>query len=188
MTATLIVPGCGGSRPGHWQSWLETQLPNTERVGIPDPGVADLSAWAAAVRWHIVRHGEPLVLVAHGFGCLAAIQAATDYSERITGALLVALPDPDYYHVSPVLPEAPLAFPSVMVSSTNDPHMRWDRAPFWANFWGSSLVSIGAAGSIDEESGYGPWPEAVEILEQLKTMPLAYVSSAARVSKLAQAI
>ena len=149
MTATLIVPGCTGSGPGHWQSWLETQLPGTERVGISDQDRPDLSAWAASVRWHIDRHAEPLLIVAHGFGCLAAVQAASDYSERIAGAMLVALPDPDNYRVTSLLPEMPLAFPSVVVSSTNDPHMRFDKGAFWAGFWSSSFVSIGAAGGID---------------------------------------
>jgi uncharacterized protein len=189
MTATLIIPGCGGSGPSHWQSWLEAKLPSTERVGIPDQGVADLSAWAAAVRWHIDRHVEPLVLVAHGFGCLAAVQAASDYSERIAGALLVALPDPHYYRVASLLPEVPLAFPTVMVSSTDDPHMRWDKAPFWANFWGSSFVSIGAAGAIDGDSGYGPWPEGLEILNELRTIPPACLSGGLKeISRIVQAI
>jgi uncharacterized protein len=189
MTATLIVPGCGGSGPSHWQSWLEAQLPSTERVAIADPGVADLSAWAAAVRWHIDWRAGPLILVAHGFGCLAAVQAAIDYSERIAGALLVALPDPHYYRVASVLPEAPLAFPSVMVSSTNDPRMRWDKAPLWANFWGSSFVSIGAAGAIDEDSGYGPWPEGLEILDGLKDVPRVCQSAGSKeISRIVQAI
>ena len=67
MTATLIVPGCGGSGSRHWQSWLELQIPGSQRVAPPDPDRPDLSAWAAAVRWHIDRHSDPLLIVAHGF-------------------------------------------------------------------------------------------------------------------------
>ena len=62
MTATLIVPGCGGSGSRHWQSWLEAQIPGSQRVVLPDPGRPDLSAWAAAVRWHIDRHSDPLLI------------------------------------------------------------------------------------------------------------------------------
>lgn len=177
MTATLIVPGCGGSGSGHWQTWLETQLPSTERVAVPSE--PDLSAWAAAVRWHIDRHSDPLLIVAHGFGCFAAVQAAADYSERIAGAMLVALPDPDNWRVTSLLPETPLAFPAVVVASTNDPGMRSDKAAFWAGFWSASFVSVGAAGSIDEQAGFGPWPQGLEILDQLKTMPPAHVAAAA---------
>ena len=68
--------------------------------------------------------------------------------------MLVALPDPDNYRVTSLLPETPLAFPTVVVSSTNDPRMRPDKSAFWAGFWSASFVSIGAAGSIDEDSGF----------------------------------
>jgi predicted alpha/beta hydrolase family esterase len=180
MTATLIVPGCAGSGSRHWQSWLEAQIPGSQRVALPDSGRPDLSAWAAAVRWHIDRHSDPLLIVAHGFGCLAAVQAASDYSERIAGAMLVALPDPDNYRVTGLLPETPLAFPTVVVSSTNDLRMRSDKAAFWAGFWSASFVSIGAAGSIDEESGFGPWPQGLDILDQLRSVPPAHVAAAAK--------
>jgi predicted alpha/beta hydrolase family esterase len=149
-------------------------------VALPDSGRPDLSAWAAAVRWHIDRHSDPLLIVAHGFGCLAAVQAASDYSERIAGAMLVALPDPDNYRVTGLLPETPLAFPTVVVSSTNDLRMRSDKAAFWAGFWSASLLSIGAAGSIDEESGFGPWPQGLDILDQLRSVPPAHVAAAAK--------
>jgi hypothetical protein len=108
----------------------------------------------------IAQQSNPLLIVAHGFGCLAGVQAASDYSERIAGAMLVALPDPDNYRVTSLLPKTPLAFPTVVVSSTNDPRMRSDKSAFWAGFWSASFVSIGAAGSIDEDSGFGPWPQA----------------------------
>src|ERR1700736_467834 len=64
MTATLIVPGCGGSGSRHWQSWLEAQIPGSQRVALPDPDRPDLSARAAAVRWHIARQSNPLLIVA----------------------------------------------------------------------------------------------------------------------------
>ncbi len=189
MTVTLIVPGCGGSGPGHWQSWLERQVPGTERVVVPDRDGPDLPAWAASVRWQIDRRAEPIFIVAHGFACFAAVQAASDYSERIAGAMLVALPDPDNYRVASLLPETPLAFPSVVVSSSTDPHMRSDKAAFWAGFWSSSFVSIGAAGGIDEQSGFGPWPQGLEILEQLKAVPLPYMSAGTKgVSRAALAV
>ena len=29
---TLTLPGVGGSEPAHWQSWLETQLDDSQRI------------------------------------------------------------------------------------------------------------------------------------------------------------
>ena len=93
--------------------------------------------------------------------------------------MLVALPDPDNYRVTSLLPETPLAFPTVVVSSTNDPRMRSDKAAFWAG-WSASFLSIGAAGGVDEESGFGPWPQGLEILDQLRSLPPAHVAASAK--------
>ena len=35
---TLIVPGLNDSGPGHWQSWMESQLPDARRVRQIDWG------------------------------------------------------------------------------------------------------------------------------------------------------
>jgi predicted alpha/beta hydrolase family esterase len=174
MTTTLIIPGHGGSGAGHWQTWLESKLPATARATVPSASEQDLSAWAAALRWGIEQLGEDLWIVAHGFGCLAAVQAAADYSERVAGALLVAPYDPAHLQLSHLLPETPLSFPSILVASSNDPHMRLDKAAFWAAFWNSDFVSIGAAGGIDPEAGFGPWPQGLEIFERLKSSPVAH--------------
>lgn len=34
LQTTLIVPGLDDSEPGHWQSWLEKQLPDARRVRL----------------------------------------------------------------------------------------------------------------------------------------------------------
>src|SRR5688572_12550688 len=111
METTLIIPGHGGSGPDHWQTWFEARLGRTVRVQQSDWTSLDLSAWAAAVRWEIDRQSGPLTIVAHGFGCLAAVQAASDYSDRISGVMLVAPFDPHNLRLAPLLPDVPLEFP-----------------------------------------------------------------------------
>ena len=176
MTTTLIVPGHGGSGPGHWQTWLQERLPGSVRARIPAPDELDLSAWSAAIRWGIERlKDDDIWIVAHGFGCLAAVQAASDYSERIAGVMLVAPYDPAALRLSHLMPDTPLEFLSVVVASSNDPQIRIDKAAFWAGFWSSEFLSIGAAGSIDAESGFGPWPQGLEILDKLKASPAAHM-------------
>jgi uncharacterized protein len=188
--AILLVSGYGGSGPDHWQTWFESQLPDTIRVSEINNTTLDLPAWAATVRWEINRASAPVWIVAHGFGCLAAVQAASDYSERVAGAMLVAPFDPDNVRATALLPETPLEFPSIIVSSTNNPHMRSDRAAFWAAFWNSSFVSVGAAGGIDPASGFGPWPQGLELLDHLKTSSIPHVVSSAgqRVARTALAV
>ncbi|HML28972.1 MAG TPA: alpha/beta hydrolase, partial [Hyphomicrobium sp.] len=38
----------------------------------------------------------------------------------------------------------------------------------WARAWGADFVNLGAAGHINAEAGFGPWPEALTLLERLR--------------------
>ena len=175
MATTLLVPGLDGGGDGHWLSWIEASIPDTRRVVQPDIKSMDLSAWSAAVRWHIDRIDEPVSIIAHGFGCLAAVRAAFDYADRIESALLAAPFDPDNLRLAWLLPEEPLGFPCVIVGSSNDPHMRLSKAAFWAGFWSSEFVNAGRVGGLDTASGFGPWPDGLAIFEELRRSPAAHL-------------
>lgn len=181
----LIVPGYRGSGPAHWQSWLEAQVPGARRISGVDWDTPALAAWASAVRREIGQAPAPVWLVAHSFGCLAAVLAGTDRAERVAGALLVAPADPDRFTpaglrpgsgqatptpvtLSPYIPRAHLGFPSWLVASRNDPWMPLHRVRHWARLWGSELIDLGNAGHIDAESGFGPWPEGLALLRDLQ--------------------
>lgn len=168
MATTLIIPGLHNSGPDHWQSWFEAHVPGSVRVIQRDWRDANLPDWASRVRREINRIPGKLFIAAHSFGVLAAVQAAQDHSDRIGGALLVAPADPERFNVADYLPQQPLAFNSVVVGSTNDPWMRHDRAAHWADTWGSDFVSLGAAGHINADSGFGPWPEGLALLLRLR--------------------
>lgn len=167
MTTTLIVPGLNSSGSAHWQTWFETQLEDVVRVIQRDWKRADLPEWASRIRREISRQPGPVLIAAHSFGVLAAVQAAEDYRDRIAGLLLVAPADPEKFGVTDLLPAAPLGFPVTLVASTNDPWLGFERAAGLADVWGANLVNLGAAGHINAESGYGPWPYGLKLLQQL---------------------
>lgn len=168
MSTILIVPGLHGSGPQHWQTWFEHRLLRCVRVEQSDWATPHLPRWAGAVR-HALDHvvGRAWI-VAHSFGCLAAVHAANDYHHKIAGAMLVAPADPEKFDVGPLLPEEHLPFPSVVVASTNDPWLSLAKVLYWADRWGSRLINLGAAGHINTESGFGPWIDGLEIFEQLR--------------------
>ena len=168
MAKTLIVPGLRNSGPTHWQSWFESQLPDTRRVSQADWVSPCLSEWAARVREEIDAIGEPLWIVAHSFGCLASVTAGFVRPEQILGALLVAPADPQRFGEPTVLLEEKLQFPSLVVASSNDPWVKADAAQYWAEQWGSEYLNIGQAGHINIDSGHGPWPEGFRLFEQLR--------------------
>lgn len=176
MATTLIIPGLHSSGHDHWQSWFEEQLPGTVRVVQRDWADPNLADWSARVRREISRHPGRIFLVAHSFGVLAAVQAAFDHRERIAGALLVAPADPEKFGVQDLIPAHTLGFQAVVVGSTDDPWISLDRASAWADLWNADFVNLGAAGHINAEAGFGPWPEGLWIFERL-------IRSAARRSR-----
>ena len=175
-SATLIVPGLNSSGAAHWQTWLERQIPGTVRVVQRDWKSADLPEWASRVRREISRRPGPVVIAAHSFGALAAVQAADDHRHRIAGALLVAPADPDKFGVADLLPQGPLGFPAIVVASANDPWLSVERAAGLASVWGADLVNLGAAGHVNAESGFGPWPGGLRLLQRLSLGPRTHAN------------
>jgi uncharacterized protein len=180
----LIVPGFRGSGPGHWQTWIEAQEPSARRVTGIDWDAPILATWAGQIQREIDRDSGAVLLVAHSFGCLAAVVAAADRPEKVAGAMLVAPADPDRIsalglqsdEATPTrprglgawLPREPMAFPSLVVASSNDPWMKLMTAAYWADQWGSRFVEMGPVGHINVDSGFGPWPEGLRLLRSMQ--------------------
>lgn len=180
LATTLIVPGLYGSGEAHWQSWMETRIAKAERVVQRDWSMGRLDDWADVLTAAIDRQSAPVWIVAHSFGCLAAVVAAKKRADRVAGALLVAPANPERFSehglepratmhsIAHKLPTTALGFPSIVVASTNDPWMRFTTATVWAERWGSRLVNLGAVGHINVESGFGPWPQGLRLFESLR--------------------
>jgi predicted alpha/beta hydrolase family esterase len=168
MPTTLIVPGLKSSGPTHWQTWLEHRVAGSLRVTQRDWNDPHLPDWSGRVRREITRATGSIFIVAHSFGALAAVQAASDHTERISGALLVAPADPNRFGIAEFLPSKPLGFPAIVVASTNDPWMTFEVAEHWARLWKADFISLGEAGHINAEAGFGPWPQALALLERVR--------------------
>jgi len=88
------------------------------------------NTWVNKLNLAIHRAGRPVVLVADGFACLAAIWWAEyerpKYGSPIAGALLVSPPDVDRPGSDPRLarfgscPSQPLPFPAFVVAGANE--------------------------------------------------------------------
>src|SRR6185503_6503186 len=92
----LILPGLGGSGPGHWQTRWEARDPACARVEQRDWDRPELAAWLAAVDDALERVDGRVVLVAHSLGCvLVAHGARRPAWSRVAAALLVAPADVD---------------------------------------------------------------------------------------------
>lgn len=185
----VIVPGLRDHVAEHWQTLLAEKLHRTRTVPPLDRDKLSRAARVAALDRVLTAISGPVVLVAHSAGVLITVHWAQRHSRPLQGALLAAPPDfdsplPDGYPTSDELrhhgwtptPREPLPFPSIVAASTNDPLARHDRVTALATDWGSRLVTVGAVGHLNPAAGYGPWPAAEDLLQDLIGTPIPSVS------------
>ena len=185
MTAAtvVLVPGLRGHVEDHWQTRLANRLPGAWTV--PPLGRTEPSL---QIRIRLLEHivedvDGPVVIVAHSAGVLATVHwAATWTGTKVVGALLATPPafaaplPPEYPSIAELrghgwlpVPRRPLPFPSIVASSDDDPLGNPLRLRAMANAWGSRFHSLGAVGHLNPSSGFGDWPEAEELIDQLTT-------------------
>lgn len=174
-TDILIVPGAGGSDPGHWQQRWAGRFPAVTVIAHADWSAPDLGGWVDMIERAVVMSTRPVVLIAHSLGVPATVHTAARLADtKVRGAFLVAPPDlegnPEVRAEVPAfapMPRDPLPFPSMLVASTTDPWCEVDVADDLANCWGSEFHLAGDAGHIDTASGHGPWPEGLMMFTRL---------------------
>jgi predicted alpha/beta hydrolase family esterase len=164
----LIIPGLYDSGPAHWQTWLQAQYPDAVRVEQEHWNIADLDRWASRIERTIeAAPPGPWIAVAHSFGCLALARYLHGRDAAVAAALLVAPADPRKFGVVHQLPLQPLGVRSTLIGSESDPWMRLESASAWALLWAARFVNLGAVGHIDTESGFGPFPAAKGLVDQM---------------------
>jgi len=181
----VIVPGLRGHVDEHWQTKLAAKLPNARVVPLGRPK-RDLAGRVADLQQVITEADAPVTIVAHSAGVLVTVHWAAQHDLPVRAALLATPPD----GVSPLGPEYPsleeleesgwlpiprgrLRFSSILAASTNDTLGDHDRVRSLGDAWGSRLVDIGAVGHLNPASGYGDWPEAESLLDELEGPELA---------------
>ena len=65
------------------------------------------------------------------------------------------------------VPRQTLPFPSLVAISDNDPLATRERALSLATDWGSTIQELGSVGHLNPASGFGRWPLAMDLMEQL---------------------
>jgi predicted alpha/beta hydrolase family esterase len=183
MTAAtvVLVPGLRGPVADHWQTRLAATLPDARCVPPLGRTEPSLRARVALLDQTVADADGPVVLVAHSAGVLVAVHwAAAHRRTAVRGALLatppaLAAPLPAEYpsirrlrqHGWLPIPRRPLPFPSIVAASTDDPLGNPVRLRAMARAWGSRWHSLGAVGHLNPASGYGDWPGAVPLVDEL---------------------
>ncbi len=171
----LIVPGLGGSGPGHWQRRWAERFSTARWVEQKNWNRPEPEAWTGNLERAILMATRPVVLVAHSLGVPTVVHTARQLVDtKVRGAFLVSPPDvrpggpaPRETEAFAPLPRDPLPFPSMLVISNTDPFCSVEQAGDFANCWGSDFHMAGDAGHINAESGHGPWPEGLMMFTRL---------------------
>ena len=169
----LILAGIYNSGPDHWQSIWQRESPAFHKLEHSEWDEPVLAVWLRELEDEITRLGPGVTLVAHSLACLLVAHWAKTTRHKISGALLVSVPNPE----GPGFPAdaksfggqplEPLPFPSIVVSSTNDPYGSSGFMRQCAESWGSRFVSVGALGHINEDSHLGVWEPGRALLREL---------------------
>ncbi len=178
----FLLPGWMNSDADHWQSHWERRH-GDQRVDQADWEWPRRGDWMARLDEVLQQTPglieRPALLVAHSLGCqlVAAWAAHSAHTARVAGALLVAAPDteredmpPQLHNWRPIRRQR-LPFPSVLVSSTDDPFCSPERSAGMASDWGATLVVAGAKGHLNAASGLGDWPEGRALLRRITDNP-----------------
>ncbi len=176
MCTTLIVPGLNGSDEGHWQRHWLLDDPQAKLVDQDNWQCPVLEDWIDRLEAALTAV-ESAYIVAHSLGCLLVANMGSRLSTaKIKGALLVAPAHLDRVEaIHPCIvqfgafPRQPLAFPSLVVGSMNDPYMSAEELARTATSWGSDLVNLGAVGHINIAAGFGRWPTGYALFDRLKS-------------------
>lgn len=172
--SVLVLPGLGGSGPGHWQSLWERAYGyrRVEQANWDQPKLAD---WLSSLSRAVGDSDGDVVLVAHSLACSLVAhfaQLGGAAPQRVLGAFLVSPADvesrrctPDEVRCFSPIPLSRLPFPARVLTSSDDPYVDRERAELFAGRWGAEFVDIGCAGHINASSGLGAWPAGHAQLE-----------------------
>jgi predicted alpha/beta hydrolase family esterase len=179
-STVLFVPGLRDHVAEHWQTLLAAEMPGSHTVPPLEHDKLSCAARIEALDRAVNAINGPVILVAHSAGCLMVVHWARQASRPIEGALLATpadvespfppgYPTPDQLQANGWLPmpRNPLPFPTLLAASLNDPLCDFDRAAELASDWGSRLISLGEVGHLNPAAGFGPWPGARPLIDEL---------------------
>jgi uncharacterized protein len=183
VPAVVLVPGMRGSSQEHWQTLLAQKLPEARMVSPLGREPRNVREHVEALQGVLEDIDTPVYLVAHSAGVITTVHWASRCQGRVAGALLATPPDlvtplPEEYpsleqlahHDWLPVPSDPLPFASILAVSADDPFSDPDRVRAFADAWGSVVRPIGAVGHLNPASGYGEWPDAKRLLDELRGM------------------
>ena len=175
----LFVPGLRDHVAKHWQTLLAAQIPGSVTVAPLQQDRLSRAARVRALDEALNRIEGDVVLAAHSAGALMVANWALAPTRKIRGALLATPADvenplpPGYPAFDDLksngwlpIPREPLPFPTIVAASQNDPLAQFEKIAGLAHAWDAEFYDAGAVGHLNPAAGFGPWPDALPLLER----------------------
>lgn len=171
----LIIPDLHNSNQQHWLSVWEKNIPRSRRILMHDWSSPDWVKWRNSIIASLISIDEPVVLIAEGFGALAAASVAAEYPGKIIAAFFVDPADPEEFDLRKKIPKQHLPVPT-KITLRAQTHTK---SALLAALWSTDL-SNAQTQSQDEF-----WPEGTHALQRLmnKTQRKADELTKARTKK-----
>ncbi|MDE2436940.1 MAG: alpha/beta hydrolase [Sphingomonadales bacterium] len=176
----LFVPGLRDHVEDHWQTHAARALPGSVTVEPLTTDRLSRAARVAAVDVALNAIEGEVVIAAHSAGCLMVAAWALKPTRKIRGALLATPADvenplpPGYPSFEDLnangwvpIPRMRLPFPTLVVASRNDPLAGFGKVAELARGWGAELIDAGEVGHLNPPAGFGPWADALPLIERL---------------------
>ena len=176
----LFVPGLRDHVAEHWQTLLAAEIPGSVTVEPLQVERLSRDARVRALDEALSAIDGDVVIAAHSAGALMVANWALRPTRAIRGALMAAPADvenplpPGYPAYDDLnangwvpIPRQPLPFPAIVAASRNDPLAQFEKVAGLARAWGAELHDAGEVGHINPAAGFGPWAEALPLLERL---------------------
>lgn len=172
MERFLILYGWGGSLPPHWQEWLARELAGRHQgvwfPKLPKRYSPKKHQWVNKVKTMLETY-RPHTVVCHSLACTLWFHLCNEEEILPVKRLLLVAPPrlncdiPDISTFFPCDPPKNLKAEQVqLVTSTDDPYMSPEEAAALQQALNVPMKVLEGAGHINEKSGFGPWPWALE--------------------------
>jgi predicted alpha/beta hydrolase family esterase len=120
--------------------------------------------WRNSIIASLISIDEPVVLIAEGFGALAAASVAAEYPGKIIAVFLVDPADPDQFDLRKKLPKKALSTPTKLVIRKPNSEEGIKKNVALAKHLGADFLSLEEA-STSYCSPIDYWPEGIQALK-----------------------
>ncbi len=172
MQKILLLHGWGGSDYPHWQSWLAGEVAKAYGcICFPllhNPHFPSKKRLMRQIL-EIMKSFAPDTVICHSLACTLWFHLCEAGEIPHVRRLLLVAPPANSCHIGTIRKFFPFPIPrdlhakeATLITSTDDPYMSQEEAKALQKSLGIEMMVLEDAGHINDKSGFGPWPWALE--------------------------